>query len=164
MNAGMQHEQASPSAARKHVDVAIALVFDVHGQLLICKRKPDAVLGGLWEFPGGKCDRGETPEQCALREVLEETSLAVAIVRPLPLIEHEYPHAHVRLHPFICRHLRGEVQLLQVADARWVEPGVLGAYQFPAANERLILEASKGLHALMQLPSPNAPAPTNTAR
>jgi len=152
MNAGMQQEQRKPAVTRRLVDVAIALVFDGRGQLLICKRKPEAVLGGLWEFPGGKCDRGEMPEQCALREVREEVGMEVEIMRPLALIEHEYEHAHVRLHPFVCRHVKGELQLLAVAEGKWIPPEMLGYYQFPAANERLIVEASKGLEALLQIP------------
>ena len=151
MTARMQTSAPQTATARKVVDVAIALVFDAGGQLLICKRKADAVLGGLWEFPGGKCNRGETPQECALREVREETSLEVAVVRSLSTIEHEYPHAHVRLHPFVCRHVSGVLQLLQVAEGKWVSPAVLGAYQFPAANGPLIVQASKGLEALLQI-------------
>ena len=62
------------------------------GRLLICKRKPGAVLAGFWEFPGGKCLEGEEPAACAVREVEEETALEVEVMGTLDVIEHEYSH------------------------------------------------------------------------
>ncbi len=66
-------------AERRRVEVAIAIVFGADQKLLICKRKAEAVLGGYWEFPGGKCNPGETPADCAVREVEEETGLCVNV-------------------------------------------------------------------------------------
>jgi mutator protein MutT len=134
------------------VEVAVAVVFDEkHQQLLICKRKPDTVLGGYWEFPGGKCDRGETPALCACREVLEETGVTVRPVRELPVIEHDYPHALVRLHPFLCELVSGEVELLAVEDARWIDPSEVVGYRFPEANSELVAAVSRGYAALEKL-------------
>ena len=136
---------------RREVEVAIAIVFDAdHHQLLICKRKAGTVLGGFWEFPGGKCDPGEAPRDCACREVLEETGLRVRILRPLAQIEHVYPHASVRLHPFVCELMGGELQLLEVDEARWIEPARVGDYQFPEANAALVRQIAAGFHALVQ--------------
>ena len=85
-----------PSDAKKQVDVAIAIVFDPpRRQVLICQRKSDTVLAGYWELPGGKCDPGETPDVCAVREVREEVGIAVRAIRGLEVIEHEYAYAHV---------------------------------------------------------------------
>jgi 8-oxo-dGTP diphosphatase len=120
------------------VEVAIAVVFGADGRLLICKRKADTVLGGYWEFPGGKCHPGEGPEACAVREVEEETALVVRPMRALPIIEHAYPHARVRLHPFVCRHEVGTVELREIADARWIMPAELADYRFPEANAPLL--------------------------
>jgi mutator protein MutT len=120
------------------VEVAIAIVFGADGKLLICKRKANTVLGGYWEFPGGKCNPGETPADCAKREVEEETGLAVSVQRPLAVIEHDYPHARVRLHPFICRWETGTLELREVAEALWVTRPELTGYHFPEANGSLL--------------------------
>lgn len=129
---------ATGEASRRCVDVAIAIVFDREGRLLICKRKADAVLGGLWEFPGGKCNPGELPAACAQREVEEETALQVGIRKPLAIIEHDYPHARVRLHPFVCVWEAGELVPREVAEARWIAAGEIAGYRFPEANGGLL--------------------------
>ncbi len=139
------------SALPKTVEVAIAVVYASDGTLLICKRKADTVLGGYWEFPGGKCNPGESPEACATREVEEETGLIVAATQPLPLIEHTYPHARVRLHPFICRHIRGTLELREVAEARWILPAELTHFRFPEANRPLI-DALRHQASLSKIP------------
>jgi len=136
--------------AKKLVDVGIAIVFNAaHSHVLVCRRKHDTVLAGYYEFPGGKCDHGETPECCAIREVREEVALVVRALRELPAIEHEYPYAHVRLHPFVCEHVSGDLQLLAVADAQWVEPQHVLSYQFPEANDALVHAVSRGFAALL---------------
>jgi 8-oxo-dGTP diphosphatase len=148
MNAGTSSLPGS-TPARKLVEVAIAIVFNrSSGELLICRRKADVVLGGYWEFPGGKCDPGESPSQCACREVEEETGLTVRVLQALPVIEHEYPHARVRLNPFICEHIAGEVELRDIADARWIPPERVHDYRFPEANGSLLEQVSRGLVAL----------------
>jgi 8-oxo-dGTP diphosphatase len=135
--------------ARKVVEVAIALVFNrASGELLICQRKANVVLGGYWEFPGGKCAPGEPPAKCACREVEEETGLSVRVLQPLPVIEHDYPHARVRLNPFVCEHLTGEVELRDIADARWIHPQHVHDYHFPEANSSLLHQVALGLAAL----------------
>ncbi|MGN6368885.1 MAG: (deoxy)nucleoside triphosphate pyrophosphohydrolase [Phycisphaerae bacterium] len=133
----------------KHVEVAIAIVFDrAREKLLICKRKKDTVLAGYWEFPGGKCDAGERPEACACREVMEELGVEVRAVAELAVIEHVYPHARVRLHPFVCEWVRGEVQLLAVDDAKWIDPGEAVGYRFPEANGELVKRVARGFEAV----------------
>lgn len=140
----------TPAPAAKVIDVAVAVVFDrASGEVLICKRKPDTVLGGYWEFPGGKCDPGETPESCAVREVLEETSIAVTPLKQLPVIEHHYPHAHVRLHPVVCERQAGDIQLLAVEDAQWIDPAKVVHYRFPEANHALMQVVAKGYGAVL---------------
>ena len=135
---------------RKQVDVAIAVVFDgAHDKLLVCRRKADAVLGGYWEFPGGKWEPGETAAQCAVREVREETGLDVRVLHALPPIDHEYPHAHVRLHPLVCELTGGQLQLLAVAEARWIAPMQVGSYRFPAANGPLVTRIAAGFAGLL---------------
>lgn len=154
---GASDKNVSP----KRVEVAIAIVFDRAGQnagrLLICKRKAESVLGGYWEFPGGKCLPDEPPALCAVRETGEETGLRVQVIRQLPPIEHQYPHAHIRLTPFICERIGGVLQLLQVAEARWISPSDISNYRFPEANADLVAQISCGHHDLsIELPSPTA--------
>ena len=134
----------------KQVDVAIAIVFDsAKEKLLICRRPHDTVLPNYWEFPGGKCNPGETLAVCAIREVYEELGIAIRTCRQLDAIEYRYPHAFVRLHPFVCQHVSGEVQLLAVQDARWLDPNEITAYQFPEANLPLIERVARGWSALV---------------
>jgi len=140
-----------PSDAKKQVDVAIAIVFDPpRRQVLICQRKSDTVLAGYWELPGGKCDPGETPDVCAVREVREEVGIAVRAIRGLEVIEHEYAYAHVRLFPFVCEHLDGRVQMIAVADAKWVPPADVLTYRFPEANAALMQRVAQGWSSLIE--------------
>lgn len=123
----------------QRIDAAIAIV-QREGRILICQRRHDAPLGGYWEFPGGKREPGESLEQCAARELFEEVAIRARMIRPLSVIEHDYPAARVRLHPFLCEHESGEAQLLACQDARWIVPEELRDYRFPPANETLIDE------------------------
>ncbi len=120
-------------------EAAIAVVIR-GGKILVCQRKDDDILGGYWEFPGGKREAGESLEECLMRELLEELAIRVRPIRRLTSIEHRYPDVHVRLHPFLCEHLEGEPQLIECQAARWIEPAELCNYQFPPANEPLLAE------------------------
>jgi len=128
-------------------DAAIAIVVRSDGRILICQRKDDDVLGGYWEFPGGKCEDGETLQQCIIRELCEEVCIAARPDVPLTPIEHDYEHGKVRLHPFICHHESGEPQLIECQAARWIEPATLADFKFPPANESLIAEVIEYLSA-----------------
>lgn len=123
----------------QRINAAIAVVTR-NGKVLVCQRHDDDHLGGYWEFPGGKCEDGETLEQCIRRELREEVNIEARPVRQLAPIDHDYPHALVRLHPFLCEHEGGEPQLLECQAALWIDPQDLPKYRFPPANERLIEE------------------------
>jgi len=123
----------------ERIDAAIAIVVR-DGKILICQRKDDDVLGGFWEFPGGKCERGETLEQCIDRELHEEVRIVAHATRALRPIDHHYAHGQVRLHPFICDYSSGEPELVECQAARWINPQDLIDYEFPPANESLIAE------------------------
>ncbi len=127
------------SSPNKIIEVAMA-VIQHDGQLLICQRHSDAPLGGLWEFPGGKIEAGESPQACLLREVKEELDLTITIIRALPLIDHEYDHARIRLHPFLCKWIEGQPKPLASAQFKWISPDQLTMYQFPPANQPLIAQ------------------------
>jgi mutator protein MutT len=123
----------------KHLDVAVAIVFH-DKKVLITRRKPGGVLGGLWEFPGGKQEPGESLEDCVRRELFEELAIRVQPVMSFAPIHHTYPDRQVTLHAFLCTHDSGEPQLLASDELRWVEPAQLRTIEFPDANRQLVEE------------------------
>ena len=127
------------------VDAAIGVVRR-DGRVLICQRKSDDTLGDFWEFPGGKCEAGETLEECLARELMEEVAIKVRVVRKLTPIEHEYPHGSVRLHPFLCQHVEGEPTAIECQRTKWVEAEELPGYEFPPANETLLEEVVRAMN------------------
>jgi mutator protein MutT len=130
----------------KRVDVALAIVLR-EGKVLITRRKDDAPLGGVWEFPGGKCEANETIQQCLARELWEELELRVRPIVTLSLVKHSYSEFDVCLHPFVCLLDAGKPKLIGCQDARWVEPTQLREYEFPPANGPLIDEVIGALAA-----------------
>jgi len=126
----------------KRLDVVIGIVLR-EGKVLICQRRRSDPLAGYWEFPGGKVEPGETLEQCLLRELREELAINARPIEPLAVIEHDYPHVQVRLHPYLCRHESGEPQPLAAEQVTWVAPSDLTKYRFPPANDDLIAELIK---------------------
>jgi mutator protein MutT len=121
--------------------IAIAVV-EHEDRFLIGQRPPGAALAGLWEFPGGKVEEGETPRAAAVRECLEETGLTVEICGEYSTREHQYEHDRVQLHFFDCRAVDPSQQPLD--PYRWVPRGELSAYEFPAANQELLKRLLRG--------------------
>ena len=119
------------------IDVAAALVFR-DGKLLITQRQPEAHLGGLWEFPGGKREPDETFEACLARELREELGIEVAVGALVESLTHAYPEKTVHLQFYRCRWVKHEPQPLGCADFRWVNAEELKDYAFPAADSRLL--------------------------
>jgi 8-oxo-dGTP diphosphatase len=119
------------------LEVAAGLVFR-DGKLLLTQRMPDAHLGGLWEFPGGKREAGETFEQCLRRELEEELGIEVEVGQMVESLAHDYPERTVQLRFFLCRWLRNEPRLIDCLNLAWVTSEELRNYQFPAADARLI--------------------------
>jgi len=119
--------------------VAIAVVEDA-GRVLIGRRPEGVSLGGFWEFPGGRVESGEIPEEAAVRECQEETGLQVDVVGVYGCRDYQYSHDLVRLHFFACR----PVSLVTPSEPfRWVRRGELSRYTFPAGNDEILLLLSK---------------------
>ena len=108
------------------------------GKLLITQRHAHSHLGGLWEFPGGKREPGETFEQCLVREIREELGVEISVGELFEEIRHDYAEKSVQLKFFLCRLLAGEPQPLDCAAVKWIEKSALAAHHFPAADARLL--------------------------
>jgi A/G-specific adenine glycosylase len=118
--------------------IGVAVIWNDHGQILIDRRKQEGLLGGLWEFPGGKVEAGETIPECIVREIQEELEIAVAVETHLITVDHAYSHFRVALHVHHCRHLSGDPQPLECDEIRWVTLEELDQFPFPAANVKII--------------------------
>lgn len=128
----------SPRRERPHYDVTAAVIQRKDGRLLIAQRKPEAMLGGLWEFPGGKCQPDESLPDCLRREIREELGLEIQVGRYLTTIEHGYSHFRISLHVFECRHLNGVPRLIDCADWRWVQLADLEKFAFPVTDQKIV--------------------------
>ena len=122
-----------------HIEVGAGIIWR-RGRVLLCKRRTDAMLGGLWEFPGGKRRPGESVQRCIRRELIEECALPVTVGKHLIDVTHTYTHLRVTLRVYHCRAGPGRLKLLGCDDARWVRPQDISRYPLPAADVR-ILEA-----------------------
>jgi len=125
------------SAGKKIVEVSAALIFR-GGKLLITQRHTGAHLGGLWEFPGGKRESGETFQDCLLREIREELGVEIYVVELFEEIFHDYPEKSVHLKFFICQLPTGEPQAIDCAAVCWVNRTELSNFEFPAADAQLL--------------------------
>ena len=129
---------ADPSL-RTVLVVAVALI-DVDGRVLIAKRPEGKQLAGLWEFPGGKVEPGETPEQCLIRELDEELGIKVAqaCLAPFVFASHTYDDFHLLMPLYVCRRFEGTAQGREGQAIKWVRPKALRDYPMPPADEPLI--------------------------
>lgn len=126
-----------------HHDIAVGLVFDEAGRLLIQQRPDDGLLGGLWEFPGGKQEDGEDLRTTCRRELREELGIEVDVEGHFYTLSHAYSHFKITLHAFRCRIASGTPSSALGQPLRWVSIDELGDYAFPRANRRLIEELER---------------------
>jgi mutator protein MutT len=119
------------------IDVAAALLFR-HGRVLLTQRRPAGHLGGLWEFPGGKREPGESFAGCLRRELREELGIEVEVGELVERLTHAYPDRTVHLEFFRCALVANEPRPLGCHDLAWASPGELARYKFPAADARLV--------------------------
>ena len=124
--------------------VVTAAVIDIDGRWLVTRRQRGVHLEGLWEFPGGKCDRDETLTDCLARELLEELDVSSRIGEEIFTTRHAYPDRSVELHFFRCE-LLGEPVPQLGQEMRWVSRDELAALEFPPADAELIGMLTKAL-------------------
>lgn len=144
-----QHETQQDRPVKKkkaptpHYDVTAGLIRDKAGRLLIAQRPLDGLLGGLWEFPGGKQEDGETLEACLQRELMEELAIEVEVGGLFVSVKHAFTHFKITLHAFECLHIGGDPQAIEVKAFAWVTENELENYSFGKADRQVI----QALHA-----------------
>jgi 8-oxo-dGTP diphosphatase len=116
----------------------VAAIIRKGTRILITKRLDNVHLAGLWEFPGGKVEHGESLELALQREIFEELGVRIHVADEFFTVQHDYPARSVTLHFFNCTVIDGEPRPLEVAELQWVEPQHLDKFQFPAADSELI--------------------------
>jgi mutator protein MutT len=120
-----------------HKLVGVGVIWDGE-KLLIDRRKPTGLMGGRWEFPGGKLEPGESMPECIAREIQEELALKVIVGEELITIEHTYSEFNLTLVVHHCQYLGGEPQLISCDEIRWVTVAELRDFNFPAANAKIV--------------------------
>ena len=118
--------------------IGVGVVRNAAGEVLIDQRLNEGLLGGLWEFPGGKQEPGELIEATIVRELREELAIEAEVGEPLIVVDHAYSHKKLRFVVHLCTWLGGEPQPLASQQVRWVRPEQLVEFPFPAANARII--------------------------
>ncbi len=121
-----------------HQVIGVGVVLNAAGEVLIYQRLEEGLLGGMWEFPGGKQEAGETIGACIDRELMEELGITVQVGEELITVDHAYSHKKLRFVVHLCTWVSGDPQPLASQQVRWVRPESLNNYPFPAANARII--------------------------
>lgn len=127
----------SPAKKKPHKHIAVGIIEREDGKVLIALRPENAMLGGLWEFPGGKQEKGETIRQTVERELQEELGVEVHPYKEFMKLKHVYSHFSITMHAFLCKLVSGEPTPNCSQEIRWVEISELENYPFPKANKRL---------------------------
>jgi 8-oxo-dGTP diphosphatase len=120
--------------------VAACALVDADGRVLLARRPEGKAMAGLWEFPGGKVENGERPEETLIRELKEELGIAVseACLAPLTFASHSYPDFHLLMPLYVCRRWEGTATALEAQQLTWVKPHRLRDYEMPPADVPLI--------------------------
>jgi len=142
---GLQNELPVKRAKKElpHHQIAVGVIwkrarFPTSARILIQQRPNEGLLGGLWEFPGGKQEANETLEECVAREIREELGLQVRVRDKIAAVAHSYSHFSITLHAFHCDYLSGRVRLNHAQAFKWIRPIELTNYAFPVANRKII--------------------------
>jgi len=126
-----------PKALSKKIEVSAGVIWR-GGKVYIQQRLKDGLMADLWEFPGGKIEPGESPEECLAREIREELGVEIKIDNKLMTIKHSYTQFRVTLNVYECRLLKGKIKAVSCQQWKWVDPTLLSQFPFPAANKRIV--------------------------
>lgn len=121
-----------------HKRIGVAVIFNQQGDILIDRRLKTGVMGGMWEFPGGKIESGETVVACIKREIQEELGIEIEVGERLITIDHTYQEFSLTLIVHKCRYLSGIPQPIECEEVRWVKKEQLDSFTFPQANIEII--------------------------
>ncbi len=132
----------SPAGKKPHHHIGVGIIKKGE-EVLIALRPEDAMLGGMWEFPGGKQKKNEPIRETVSRELQEELGAEVAVVKPFMKLDHAYSHFKITLHAFICKLVDGEAGARESQEVRWVPINQLDQYPFPKANRELTRKLMK---------------------
>jgi len=135
----------APKKKVPHIVVGAAVIRNRKGDVLIAQRREQDMLGGLWEFPGGKQETGETIQQCIVRELREELGINVEVEAFLTTVRHAYSHFTMDMHTYFGRIKSGSPRPLHCQDYRWVRVTELRTFPYSKADLRIIDELEKGL-------------------
>lgn len=138
-NDGRSCGEGAGTLNKIELQVALALVPRA-GRWLVAKRFPHVHLGNMWEFPGGKCEDGEAPEDAAVRELREECGVEAEALRTLDPVRAEYDDRVVWLLPVVCRWIAGEPKALECAECGWMTPKELQTLHMPTVNATVLRE------------------------
>ena len=127
----------SPKKKRPHHQIGVGIVMNEDEEVLIALRPEDAMLGGMWEFPGGKQEEDEEIEQTVARELKEELGIDIAITKPFMKLDHAYSHFKITMHAYLCELLNGKPKPQSSQEIRWIPIDELADYPFPKANRKL---------------------------
>jgi A/G-specific adenine glycosylase len=128
--------------ATPRYQIAVGVVFK-NGRVLITRRKPEGLLGGLWEFPGGKINKDESAEEACIREIEEEVNLAVNVDSHLCRVRHAYTHFKIQMEVFCCTYVSGRVKLNGPVDHRWIRLKELEKFPLPKANHKFLSQLNE---------------------
>ncbi len=132
--------EAGGMAQKELLLVAACALIDTDGRVLIAQRPAGKKMAGLWEFPGGKIEAGERPEEALIRELCEELDITVAepCLAPFSFASHAYPEFHLLMPLFVCRRWEGTPRAREHTAIKWVHPRDLSSYAMPPADLPLV--------------------------
>lgn len=142
----------SPTKKRPHHQIGVGIILDeAEGEVLIALRPDEAMLGGMWEFPGGKQEEDEEMEETVIRELKEELGVEVSITKPFMKLDHAYSHFKITMHAYLCELENGDPEPKTSQEIRWISIEELADHPFPKANRKLtekLMNLDKGQQEL----------------
>ncbi len=132
-----QYPQKTAKKVVPSFDIVVGFIINKNQNFLITKRPKNKMLGGLWELPGGKREKGESLKKGLIRELKEEINVDINIDRKIGTIQHSYSHMNINLHGYECKIKNGKLKKNECDDIKWIKMNQINHYSFPKANHKL---------------------------